>query len=156
MTEMEQAAPMLASIRDYMAARGREIAVFTMAHVVCRPTRREAEEFYYYFAEEMADEEGQQFYRDTRGRTVGKGTSQLNRPFDTRFTKGTGKRFAGAYPGAYPFVGTPDDIAAEMRQMSEAGLAGTSVAFLDYLKEIPYFVQEVLPRLEQCELRQPA
>ena len=36
-----------------------------------------------------------------------------------------------------------------MAQMSELGLAGTSVAFLDYLKEIPFFVQEVLPRLER-------
>jgi hypothetical protein len=27
------------------------------------------------------------------------------------------------------------------------------VAFLDYLKEIPYFLQEVLPRLERLGLR---
>jgi dimethylsulfone monooxygenase len=80
---------------------------------------------------------------------------ELNRPFETRFTRATGKRFAGAYPGAYPLVGTPDDIAVEMARMSEAGLAGTSVAFLDYLKEIPYFVQEVLPRLERMGLRRP-
>ena len=39
--------------------------------------------------------------------------------------------------GTYPFVGTPDDVASEMARMSAAGLAGTSVAFLDYLKEIP-------------------
>ena len=40
--------------------------------------------------------------------------------------------------------------------VDEAGLAGTSVAFLDYLKEIPYFIQEVLPRLERMGLRAPA
>lgn len=39
--------------------------------------------------------------------------------------------------------------------MSEAGLAGTSVAFLDYLKEIPYFIAEVMPRLERMGLRAP-
>ena len=37
--------------------------------------------------------------------------------------------------------------------MSNMGLAGTSVAFLDYLKEIPFFVQEVLPRLARLGLR---
>ena len=58
----------------------------------------------------------------------------------SRFTRATGKSFFGAYPGTYPFVGTPDDVASEMARMSAAGLAGTSVAFLDYLKEIPYFV----------------
>jgi hypothetical protein len=39
--------------------------------------------------------------------------------------------------------------------MAQAGLAGCSVAFLDYLKEIPYFVAEVLPRLERLGLRDP-
>jgi dimethylsulfone monooxygenase len=34
------------------------------------------------------------------------------------------------------------------------GLTGTSVAFLDYLKEIPFFVQEVPPRLARLGLRQ--
>jgi len=38
--------------------------------------------------------------------------------------------------------------------MSELGLTGTSVAFLDYLKEIPFFTQEVLPRLQRLGLRQ--
>jgi alkanesulfonate monooxygenase SsuD/methylene tetrahydromethanopterin reductase-like flavin-dependent oxidoreductase (luciferase family) len=104
----------------------------------------------------MADEEGQDYYRRTRGVTVKDAEGrEIGRPFETRFTRATGKRFAGAYPGAYPLVGTPDDIAAEMARMSEAGLAGTSVAFLDYLKEIPYFVQEVLPRLERLGLRRP-
>jgi dimethylsulfone monooxygenase len=72
-----------------------------------------------------------------------------------RFMRESGKRYDGAYPGAFPLVGTPDDVAADMVQMSEQGLAGTSVAFLNYLKEIPFFVQEVLPRLERLGLREP-
>ena len=55
----------------------------------------------------------------------------------------------------YPFVGAPDDIAAEIGRMAATGLAGCTVAFVDYLKEIPYFVQEVLPRLERMGLRGP-
>jgi len=43
-----------------------------------------------------------------------------------------------------------------MAQMSVLGLAGTSVAFLDYLQEIPFFVQEVLPRLARQGLRRTA
>jgi hypothetical protein len=41
-----------------------------------------------------------------------------------------------------------------MVQMSATGLAGTSIAFLDYLKELPYFIQEVLPRLERLGFRE--
>ena len=39
--------------------------------------------------------------------------------------------------------------ADEMARMSATGLAGCTVAFVDYLKEMPFFVQEVLPRLER-------
>jgi predicted transcriptional regulator len=38
--------------------------------------------------------------------------------------------------------------------MSATGLAGCTVAFVDYLKEIPFFVQEVLPRLERLGVRE--
>jgi dimethylsulfone monooxygenase len=82
--------------------------------------------------------------------------NEIRRPLVNRFMRASGKRYDGAYPGTFPLVGTPDDIVADMAQMSEMGLTGTSVAFLDYLKEIPYFVQEVLPRLERLGLRQAA
>jgi len=156
LTQLDQVPAILTDITDHMAKRGRSISVFTMAHVVCRPSRKEAEDFYHYFAEEMADEEGQEYYRRMRGVTVGSDAQVMARPFDTRFNVTTGKRFAGAYPGAFPLVGTPDEITADLVAMSGLGLAGTSVAFLDYLKEIPYFVQEVLPRLEKAGLRRPA
>jgi alkanesulfonate monooxygenase SsuD/methylene tetrahydromethanopterin reductase-like flavin-dependent oxidoreductase (luciferase family) len=154
LTQVGQIPGIIADVDGYMASRSRSISVFGMSHVVCRPTRREAEEFFHYFAEEMADTEGQDYYRRMRGTSAGSGASTLVRPFESRFNVTMGKRFAGAYPGALPLVGTPDDIVAEMAAMSGHGLAGTSIAFLDYLKEIPFFVQEVLPRLEREGLRQ--
>jgi FMNH2-dependent dimethyl sulfone monooxygenase len=155
MTELDQAPAMLANVAQYASRYGRHLPVYAMGHVVCRPTRREAEEFFHYFAEELADAEGQAYYRSRRGTTTGPSAAPVARPLESRFTRTTGKSFFGAYPGTYPFVGTPDDVASEMARMSAAGLAGTSVAFLDYLEEIPYFVQEVLPRLEALGLRRP-
>lgn len=155
MTDLDQAPGMLAHVAQYTAPYGRTLPVYAMGHVVCRSTQREAEDFFHYFAEEMADEDGQKYYRRNRGATVGSGNAAIARPFENRFMRATGEKFDGAYPGSYPFVGTPDEVAAEMARMSEAGLAGTSVAFLDYLKEIPYFIQEVLPRLERLGLRDP-
>ena len=102
----------------------------------------------------MADADGQAYYRRQRGPVVKDAAgNEIRRPLVNRFMRESGKRYDGAYPGAYPLVGTPDDIVADMVQMSELGLAGTSVAFLDYLKEIPFFVQEVLPRLARLGLR---
>ena len=155
-TELDQVPAVLADVTAHMARHSRQISVYTMGHVVCRPTRKEAEDYYHYFAEEMADTEGQQYYRGHRGTTVpAEGAAPIARPFENRFTRQGRFRYDGAYPGVYPFVGTPDDIAAEMAAMSATGLAGCTVAFVDYLKEIPFFVQAVLPRLERLGLRVP-
>lgn len=154
MTEIEQAPGIVKSVRDLTARHGRPLSVFTMSHVVCRPTRREAEEFFHYFAEEHADEDGQAYYRRMRGTKAGTSAGEkIERPFINRLARAAGKKFDGAYPGAFPLVGTPDDVASELAALSAAGFAGTSVAFLDYLKEIPYFIAEVLPRLERMGLR---
>jgi alkanesulfonate monooxygenase SsuD/methylene tetrahydromethanopterin reductase-like flavin-dependent oxidoreductase (luciferase family) len=147
---------LLADVTQHMARHNRSISVFTMGHVVCRPTRSEAEAFFHYFAEDLADTEGQAYYRRNRGTTIADGNTVIARPLETRFTRRGDGRYDGAYPGTYPFVGTPDDVAEEMARMSATGLAGCTVAFVDYLKEIPYFVQEVLPRLERLGLRQTA
>jgi alkanesulfonate monooxygenase SsuD/methylene tetrahydromethanopterin reductase-like flavin-dependent oxidoreductase (luciferase family) len=155
-TELDQVPGILADVETQMARHNRTISVFTMGHVVCRPTRREAEDYFHYFAEEMEDPEGQAYYLENRGAIVKDGGRQLARPMRDRFHRATGLNYAGAYPGVYPFVGTPDDIADEMARMSATGLAGCTVAFVDYLKEIPYFIAEVLPRLERLGVREPA
>jgi FMNH2-dependent dimethyl sulfone monooxygenase len=155
-TELDQVPPLLADVVAHMARYQRTISVFTMGHVVCRPTRREAEDYFHYFAEEMADTDGQDYYRRTRGTTVPGAAAPIARPLENRFTRTGAGRFAGGYPGAYPFVGSPDDVAEEMVRMSATGLAGCTVAFVDYLKEIPFFVAEVLPRLERLGLREHA
>ena len=155
-SELDQVPALLADVAGYMARYQRTISVYTMAHVVCRPTRREAEDYFHYFAEEMADTDGQDYYRRTRGATVPGAAAPIARPLENRFTRAGGGRYAGGYPGAYPFVGSPDDVADEMARMNATGLAGCTVAFVDYLKEIPFFVQEVLPRLERLGLREKA
>ena len=63
-------------------------------------------------------------------------------------------RFAAGH-GTYPFVGDPDSVAKEMAKVTEAGFAGCTISFVDYVKEFPYFRDEVLPRLEKMGLRSP-
>jgi alkanesulfonate monooxygenase SsuD/methylene tetrahydromethanopterin reductase-like flavin-dependent oxidoreductase (luciferase family) len=61
-------------------------------------------------------------------------------------------RFAAGH-GAFPLVGTPDHIADQLEKLSNAGLSGTTLSFVDYAKEFPYFRDEVIPRLEKKGLR---
>ena len=144
------------SVHDYAASYDRSIEVYTSSHIVCRPTRREAEEFYRYFADEKADRVAVAHMRRQKEATVGSDTAKsermdLNPMLHTR--TGGGTTYDGSFPGVYSFVGTPDDIVAEMVQMHEAGLSGASIAFLNYLDEMPYFLAEVLPRLQRAGLR---
>ncbi len=153
MTEIDQGQQLVASIQAYTERYRRTITVYTMSHIVCRPTRKEAEDYYYYFAEEKADRAALDHYLRQKGMTLKTDHRYVDRPLATRFSLGTGHAYAGSYPGAYPMVGTPDDIVAEMTRMHALGLAGTSISFLNYLTELPYFLDEVLPRLVKAGLR---
>jgi len=55
----------------------------------------------------------------------------------------------------YSIFGTPDHVANELGRLSAAGFDGVSIIFIDYARELPYFIQEVLPRLERRGLRRP-
>jgi alkanesulfonate monooxygenase SsuD/methylene tetrahydromethanopterin reductase-like flavin-dependent oxidoreductase (luciferase family) len=60
------------------------------------------------------------------------------------------------YGGSYSIRGTPDHVAHELKRLHDAGFGGTAMAFVNYLQELPYFVQEVIPRLERIGIRHPA
>jgi FMNH2-dependent dimethyl sulfone monooxygenase len=54
-----------------------------------------------------------------------------------------------------PIIGDPDHIAAKLIELTSAGLAGIAVSLVNYADELPYFRDEVLPRLERVGLRLP-
>jgi alkanesulfonate monooxygenase SsuD/methylene tetrahydromethanopterin reductase-like flavin-dependent oxidoreductase (luciferase family) len=45
-------------------------------------------------------------------------------------------------------------VAEELASLSHAGVRGIAVSFVNYLHELPYFCDEVLPRLAQCGVRE--
>jgi alkanesulfonate monooxygenase SsuD/methylene tetrahydromethanopterin reductase-like flavin-dependent oxidoreductase (luciferase family) len=125
---------------------GREAGVFTPSYVVCRPTREEAEEFHRWYAEEHADWEAVDNLMTLQGLHAQSFTPEMLAMFRGRF--------AGGH-GVCPLVGSPDDVANEMKRFWDAGFAGMTVSFVDYVGELEYFAQEVLPRLEAMGVRQP-
>ena len=151
---MERAPAIVKSVHDYAARYGRKIAVFTTCHIVCRPTRQEAEDYYRYYADEMADRESLAYIVQQKEATAGSDIAKTERP-DTNpeaNTRKRGKVYPGTFPGCYTIVGTPDDVAEEMIEMSEAGLAGASICFLGLSRGDAVLHQEVLPRLERAGL----
>lgn len=135
-------APLKAQAKSY----GREIGMFTNCYVVCRPTRKEAEEYHDYYALEMADAGAVETLislRSARGRFDDL-PEELLRSLRQR---------AGGGNGAYPIVGDPDDVAAHLIKLNAAGIDAFAMGFANYTEHLPYFRDEVLPRLEDAGVR---
>jgi len=127
-------------------AYGRDIGVYGNGYVVCRKTRKEAEEYHRYYAEEMGDWDAVDHLI-----AMNKINSQS---YSAEFFKAFRIRFAAGH-GGFPMVGDADDVANALAGVSKAGFAGMCFSFVNYLDEFPYFRDEVLPRLVRLGLREP-
>lgn len=140
----EDGAQVVEQVTRNAAAHGRTTGVLTPGHVVCRPTRKEAEEFLHYYAEENADWEAVDNLMELQGMHAQSFTPEMLATFRSRFAAGH---------GTCPLIGTPDEVADQIERFAEAGFGGIALAFVDYIGELEHFAQEVLPRLEKKGLR---
>ena len=89
---------------------GRSVGVYATAHVVCRPTQSEAEDYYEWYAVTMEDTAAADHYMGTKEKFSGS-----HDPLAYRLHR---KRFVGG-GGTFPLVGTPHAhrraIAADQR-----------------------------------------
>ena len=141
---LEQASDVARAAKQEARALGREIDVYTVGVVVCRPTRKEAEEYYRYVAEELTDWSAVDNILAMRG--LDSGPAEEVQRFRRAFAAGN---------GGLPFIGSPDDVASYLAQVSAAGFNGCGLSFVNYADELPHFRDEVLPRLERMGLREP-
>jgi dimethylsulfone monooxygenase len=142
---VDEAATNVADAHRRAAALGKRLGVMTTASVVCRPTQREADEYYHYYAEEQAD-------WDAVDRMVEIGTRGASTTMQPEHYRRMRIRFAAGY-GGWPVVGDPDAVAAEFTAIARAGFSGIAMGFVNYLAEFPFFRDEVLPRLERAGVR---
>jgi len=145
--DFEQAKATVEDISQKSASVGRDVNVLTFCTVVCRPTQQEAEDYLHWYANENADWDAVDNLMTLQGMHAQSFTKEALGMFRDRFAAGH---------GGFPLVGTPDHIADQLALLSEAGVAGTTLSFVDYAKEFPYFRQEVLPRLVAKGLRTEA
>lgn len=142
--EIEAGRGQIADMQARAAAAGRSVGVYTTAHVVCRPSQAAAEDYYEWYAVTMEDTAAADHYMGTKEKFSGS-----HDPIAYRLHR---KRFVGG-AGTYPLVGTPRFIADALIRISDAGFAGVALSFVNYESELPYFIAEVLPLLQQAGLR---
>lgn len=144
MTTLDSGRDTIADIGARAAATGRQVGVCTTSHVVCRPTKAEAEAYYEHYAVTEADAGALDHLTANRRRNAGSHEDAAYTTYRMRFAAGG---------GTYPLVGAPQDIADEIVAMHAAGLAGTTLSFVNFLDELPYFVETVLPLLREAGVR---
>ena len=142
----------IAETKRAARARGRDVQVWTPVGVVCRPTRRVADDYVRYLVDHAdwgsIGHLTELHASDARDRTDPDGVER-------RSGQGPIERRVLAR-GAYCVIGDPDAVAQELARLHSVGFDGLALNFVDYLEELPYFAQEVLPRLERLSLRAPA
>jgi alkanesulfonate monooxygenase SsuD/methylene tetrahydromethanopterin reductase-like flavin-dependent oxidoreductase (luciferase family) len=123
---------------------GREIKVFTPLHVVCRPTRTEAEGYYDQYASTLADAGAVDNYIAENSRS--------GKPVLAAAMRMQRKRIAGGF-GSLGVVGAADDVAEQIVELHSAGFGGISLSFVNFERELPYFLEAVFPLLKKAGLR---
>ena len=134
-------------IKDEASALGRDLEVYTVGVVTCRPSMKEAQDYYHYAAVERADWSAVDCIMAIKGLTP---QSMGQEAFEKRRAQ-----YANGM-GGVPIVGDPDHVAGQLARLNESGLRGIALSMVNYAEELPYFAQEVLPRLEKLGVRAPA
>ncbi|MFO1072235.1 MAG: hypothetical protein U1E17_06045 [Geminicoccaceae bacterium] len=125
----------------------REIGTFTCSYAVVRDTEKEARE--------------RNTTTTSTRRATGKPPTMCARCSAMKrlllqeyFDKFRANFIAGW--GGYPLVGTPEQVTDRHRHRHR-GIDGTLVSMVDYNQELPYWMEKVMPLLEQakCASRRP-
>jgi alkanesulfonate monooxygenase SsuD/methylene tetrahydromethanopterin reductase-like flavin-dependent oxidoreductase (luciferase family) len=120
-TSLDETAQKVVEAKEGAKQHGRELGVYTVGVITCRPTRKEAEDYYHYSIVEHAD------WRAVDDILALKNITAQN---------------------------TPPDKFNQLIDLSKAGLTGVAVSLVNYIDELPYFCDEVIPRLERAGLRE--
>lgn len=142
--EIEDGKTHIADIRSRADTFKRDVGIYTVCHVVCRETQKEAEDYYTHYAVTQADHEAVDYHMASK--------KEFANSHDKSAFDHYRKRFAGG-AGSYPLVGTPEKIVEDMIKISQAGYAGTALTFVNYTYELPFFCDRVLPLMKQAGLR---
>ena len=143
-TELEDAGNHVADMKARSAAKGRDVGVYTVFHVVCRETEAEARAYYDRYARDRVDAEAVDYHMSKKKEFANSHDSEAFAKYRQRFAGGA---------GSYPLVGTPEQIVDTLVKVADKGYAGAALSFVNYTYELPFFCDRVLPVMKQAGLR---
>lgn len=142
--DLERSKEEIKELKEKARKKGREVDVLTFSHVICRPTEKEALDYFDYVINQNADWEAVDNLVRLQFAHAQSFPHDLLALIRERMATGH---------GGFPLIGTPQQVADGIISLSEAGFGGTTLSFVDYNAEFPYFRDNVLPILEENGLR---
>lgn len=143
-TSLDETAQRVAAAKGQAKEQGRELGVYTVGVITCKPTKKEAEDYYQYSIVEHADWSAVDAILALKNITAQNTPPEKFQQLRTGYAQGM---------GGLPIVGDPDHVARQLIDLSKAGLTGIAVSLVNYVDELPFFCDEVLPRLQGAGLR---
>lgn len=128
--------------RSQRAGRAKPPGVLAMLALYVRETRKEADDFFRYYASENADEAAIANYHGLRSQAAAMAAQQL----------APGK-IAQSASGGLPIVGTPEDIVDMLLRIHKQGYEGATLTLPHFIHDLPIIIDRVLPLMEQAGLR---
>ncbi len=126
-----------------MAPKGQLRNIFSSAHLMCRPTRKEALDYHHYIVHEMGDWEAAEYAANLRGTRLNTWMKEQDN-LKARLISGAG----------YPVIGSYDDAVETFQQLHTMGLDGAAIGLINYVNDFPAIRDELLPRMERAGLRE--
>lgn len=143
--DLEENRRQIAAIREFARRHyGRELQVWTGAYVVQGETQKEADEYLKYYSKDHGDEEAVDGVTRLHGIHTEGMPNVVLESLRNRFKAG----MAG-----YELVGTAEHIATRAKAISDVGLDGLLLSWVNYEAGVEAFGEDVLPLLEQAGLR---
>ena len=125
---------------------GKEIQIWMSAYVVLKDTTEEAQAYAYDYIVTQGD--------DAPVKNIIKNNAIDTKSMPPEAAEKLAYALKAGFAG-YPLVGNADHITSLFANLSEAGVDGFLLTWLDYEGGLDRFGREVLPRLEKARLRAP-
>ena len=145
-TSMEKAGDMVKDIEVKAAAVDRKCQAMSYGLVCCRDTEKEAKALYQNIIDKGDWGATNTIIELMLGENYSYGSNDKE-------LRAMGERFIAGW-GGLPLVGTPEQIVDQMLKLSDLGIKGLALSWLDYHEELKYFGDRVLPLMRQAGLRQ--
>lgn len=121
------------------------VGVVSLCLIICRETEAEARDYYKHLRDN-AD------LVAARNLALSSGSDISKTPDDQRDAM---LRDIAMSAGSAALIGTPEQVAEKIAGFRQAGVDALFLGFHDYLHELPFFAERVLPLLEQRGVRLP-